>query len=675
MATEFKHLFTPLKVGSMTVPNRLMTSAMSSDMYTTNREGYAYPTWGPRQARYHADRAKGGFGLIVAGQAIVHPSCGLIRPAAFLDEIGPEYKLMADMVHENGGKIVMQLNHNSSTRTSGTDDWHPVLSTRPSRTGKPAPGAEFTKEVEIEEIEDIVKGFAKSARNMQKAGLDGVEIHGSHTYLLAQFMTPALNQRRDRYGGSLENRTRFLMETLDAVRAAVGQEFVVGVRINAQWRMPNGFTAEDGVETCRMLEATGKVDFLSVSAVPFEESMSATGSPFGPVIPLAANIKKTVTTVPIYVGGRIVDPVMAEETLANGDADGIVMSRASLADPELPNKAREGREDEIRKCVGAGQGCLMRHRHVRPITCTQNPTVGRETEWGIGSIQPVSSPKTVLVAGGGPAGAQAAIVAASRGHRVILCEKAERLGGQVNLIVKNERRKEFVNEMEWRALEIVRRGIDLRLKTEVTAELIAELKPDTVIVATGSEPIREYNGDYPGHWSPSGALKPGIPGAGGANVFTSWDALNGRLDDKKHVVIVDGVGYYQSSDPLEYLAAKGKKVTIVTMTNGIFPEDMTDVERPTFRDSIYGKDVTVHQTTSIKDIGPDSVKVEDGFTGREFSIEGVDAVVLSVGNVSINSLYYDLKGKVSDLHRIGDCVTPRRIEHAHFEGHRVGMEV
>jgi 2,4-dienoyl-CoA reductase-like NADH-dependent reductase (Old Yellow Enzyme family)/thioredoxin reductase len=675
MVAQFKHLFTPLQVGSMTVANRLMTSAMSTDFYTTNREGYAYPTWGLRQAQYHADRAKGGFGLIVAGQALVHPSCGLIRPAAFLDEIGPEYKLMADMIHEHGGKVVMQLNHNSNTRTSGTDDWLPVLSTRPERTGKPGPGGEFTKEIEIEEVESIVAGFAKSARNMQKAGLDGVEIHASHTYLLAQFMTPALNQRKDRYGGSLENRLRFTMEVIHAVRKAVGKEFVVGVRMNAQWRMPNGFTADDGREACRMIEADGKVDFLSISAVPFEESMSTTGSPFGPVIPLAAAIKKLVAKLPIYVGGRIVDPIMAEETIANGDADGVIMSRASLADPELPRKTQEGRLHEIRKCVGAGQGCLVRHRHARPITCTQNPSVGREGEWGIGSIQPVANPKTVLVAGGGPAGTQAAIVAASRGHKVILCEKADRLGGQVNLIVKNERRKEFVNEMDWRRDQIDKLGIDLRLNTEATADLVAQLRPDTVIVATGSEPIREYDGAFPGHWSPSGALRPGIPGADGPNVFTAWDVMNGALDDRKHVVILDAIGYYQSSDPLEYLATRGKKVTVVTMTHGVFPEDMTDVERPNFRESIWGKDVTIHQTTGVKEILKDAVKVHDGFTGREFTIDGVDATILSVGNVSINQLFYDVKGKVPEVHRIGDCVTPRRIEHAHFEGHKIGMEI
>ena len=196
-----------------------------------------------------------------------------------------------------------------------------------------------------------------------------------------------------------------------------------------------------------------------------------------------------------------------------------------------------------------------------------------------------------------------------------------------------------------------------------------------MIVATGSEPIREYDGAFPGHWSPSGALRPGIPGADGPNVFTAWDVMNGALDDRKHVVILDAIGYYQSSDPLEYLATRGKKVTVVTMTHGVFPEDMTDVERPNFRESIWGKDVTIHQTTGVKEILKDAVKVHDGFTGREFTIDGVDATILSVGNVSINQLFYDVKGKVPEVHRIGDCVTPRRIEHAHFEGHKIGMEI
>ena len=675
--TDLSPLFVPLKIGSMTVPNRLMTSAMSTDFYSHDRDkkdGEKYPRWGVRAARYHADRAKGGFGLIVAGQAIVHPSCGLIRPAAFLDELGPEYRLIADSIHEHGARVVMQLNHNSMTRTSGTDDWHPVLAIKPLRTMKPAPGGELTKEIEVEEIQEITAGFAKSARNMQRTGMDGVEIQSAHTYLLSQFLTPAFNRRKDRYGGSLENRMRFLLEIIDAVRAAVGREFVVGVRINGAWRIPDGFPLEEAVLACKMIEATGKIDYLSISAVPFEVSMSATGTPFGPVIPHAAAIKQAVRKLPIYVGNRIVDVAMAADVITKGQADGVIMARASIADPELPRKAKEGRLDDIRKCVGGGQGCLTRHHWARPITCTQNPAVGREGEWGLDSIKRTSTPKTVLVAGGGPAGMEAAIVAAQRGHRVVLCERSDHLGGQVNLILKNPRRQEFAHETDWRRTQITKLGIDLRLNTPVTLALAKALLPDTIIVATGSAPVREYTGDFPEHWSPSGALRPGIPGGNSPHVFTPWDVLQGRLDDRRHVVIVDEIGYYQSSDPLEYLVARGTRVTAVT-SDDVFAGGMTGVERPTFREAIKGKNVTFHQFAQVLEIGPDSVRLRDGEAGQETVVANVDAVVLSFGNVPVNALYYALKDAFPSVHRIGDCVAARHIEHAHFDGRKIGMEV
>ena len=675
MSQQFKHLFTPLQIGSMTVKNRLLTAAHSHDFWKFDPERYyKWNKLGHRAMHYHEERAKGGFGLITTGQAVVHPSCGTTRPAAYLEEIVEEYRPIAEAIHRHGAKVVMQLNHNGRGRTSGTDDWQPTLGTTPGLAlyiAGQAPGGEFTKEIEVTEIKEIVQGFAISARNLQRAGWDGVEIQASHSYLVAEFLAPAYNKRTDEYGGTLENRMRFLMEIVDAVRSACGKEFVVGVRHNSEWRMPvGGFSLEESILVAKALEDTGKVDFINVTGWPNLLSMAGQGTPFGVGVANAGAIKRALRKTPVFVVGRIVDPLHAEQVLADGHADMIAMARASIADPELPKKAQEGRLDDIRTCVGASQGCLARHMIMKPMTCTQNPTVGREAEWGTGTLTPAAKKKKVLVVGGGPAGLEAAMVAAQRGHQVELYERGAELGGQVNLIVKNQRRSEFRNVVEWRKTQLGKLGVPVHLHTAVTPELVAERRPDAVIIATGSQPRREAKNGLPDYWTPSRQDGLGIKGADLSHVHTVWDVLQGRLDGARHVVVVDGVGYYQSADVVEHLLARGCTVEAVA-TGTLFAEDMTSNDRPVFLANMRGKNVSFYQLTTVKEIRANAVSLLDGQSGREFTIDGVDGVVLSMGNAPVNALYYALEGKVSELYRIGDCVSPRRVEHAHFEGHKV----
>ncbi len=674
----FPNLFKPLDIGSVTVKNRLMTAAHSHDFWKFDPERYhRWNKFSERAKLYHVDRAKGGWGLITMGQVSVHPSCGTTRPTAFLDEVADEYRPITDAIHEHGAKVFVQMNHVGRGRTSGTDDWHPSWATTPGLAlfipGQ-GPGGEFSKEIEVSEIHEVVEGFARSARNMQKAGFDGIEIQASHSYLVAEFLTPAHNKRNDQYGGSLENRMRFLTEIIDAVREAVGSEYTVGVRHNCEWRMPEGgFTLEDSIEVARRLEAGGKVDFLNLTGWPNSMSMAGTGTPHGVILESAAKVKEAVPKLPTFVVGRIVDPAMAEQIVAEGKADMVAMARASIADPEFPNKAREGRPEDIRQCIGASQGCLVRHMMKLPITCTQNPTVGREGEWGLGTLKPATRKKKVLIVGGGPAGLEAAVTAAQRGHAVTLCELGSDLGGQVNLIVRNPRRTEFINVVDYRRRLLDKLGIEVRLNTAVTPEFVTEFGADAVVVATGSAPYAD-NFDLAIHWSPSNKTGTGIAGGDQPHVFTSWDVLHGATDGLKNVVLFDGIGYYQSSDVLEYLVAKGSKVTAVA-AGGVFGEDLPTNDRPLFLNVIRGKDVTFHQFTTVKEILKESVLLVDNQRGRELTIDGIDGVVLSMGNAPRNALYHALEGKVGELHRIGDCVTPRRIEHAHFEGHKLGREL
>lgn len=675
MTQVLRKIFSPLDIGSTTVKNRLMVAAHSHDIWKYDPEGYhRWNMYSERSMRYYEERAKGGFGLITMGQVMVHPSCGTNRPAGYLDEVVDAYRPMPEAIHNHGAKVFVQINHNGRGRISGTDDWDPVLTAKPDFSFYPGASGEFTKEIDTEEIEEIVKGFGKTARNMQLAGFDGVEIHAAHSYLLSEFLTPAYNRRTDKYGGSLENRMRFLMEAIDEVRAQVGKEFVVGIRLNTEWRQPDGFPLEDSLEVARQTVATGKIDFIDTTAWGWELSMSGIGSPLGPVVPQASIIKQAIPNTVVMVVGRIIDPAQAEQVVADGHADMVAVVRASIADPEFAKKAEEGREEDIFTCVGASQGCIGRHFLHFPITCTQNPAAGREAEWGIGTLKPTKAPKDVLVVGGGPAGLETALTAARRGHKVTILEKSAAIGGQINLIVKSPRRTEFASVIRNRKTQLDKLGVEVRLHTEVNSELVRQLNPDIIVVATGSIPRMDSVADMPGYHSVSTYPGLGISGVNQPHVFNPWDVMNGAIKQHSHVVIMDALGYHQSSDPLEYLLAQGTRVTALS-TLGVFASDILYNDRTSFIESIRGKDVAFHQFSTIKEIGPDFVITQDHQTGREGKVTDVDAVVLSMGSVPVNSLYYELKGEVSALYRVGDCVTPRKIEHAHFDGHKLAREL
>ena len=671
MNEQFQHLFTPVHLGPVTIKNRLYMSAHTT-FYQTDPTGYSrWAAVGDRAMHYYADRAKGGYGLIVVGQLQAHPQGGAYRPGAWTRQARTRLARIADAIHEHGTKVFVQLNqHGRLKGGSGSDDWWPMWTPSallPVSHGLPHRIAgEMSKAMDIDEIKALVVGFGKAAANAQRAGIDGAEVHIGHTHLFSEWLMPAFNHRTDEYGGSLENRLRIIVEVLEAIRKQCGRDFALGVRMNLEWPMPGGITHEDAIEIGQRLDATGLLDFISCTMFPGEMAMPTNRLPPGFAMPKAAALKKAVG-IPVIALGRIVDPRDAERILADGLVDMVGMTKAGIADPELPNKALEGRVDDIRPCIGGQQGCFARIMVDKPLSCTQNPAVGLERYWGIGTLKSASKRKRVLVVGGGPAGMEAAIVAAQRGHEVVLCEKGSKLGGQVNLIGRVPPRDEFLGVVTWRERQIKQLAIEVRLGTEVTPALVETIGPDAVVVATGSQP--RVNG-----WYPDLPHLRSIPGGDLPHVFTYRDVLLGLLDDKAHVVIVDGIGYHQSSDALDYLAARGCKVEAVAAV-GAFAVDMLPVDRTLWLKGLQGLDVQFHAATMVHRILETAIEMERLSTEERVVLEDIDAVVLSLGNDVDDALYRTLKGQVRELHRIGDCYTPRRIEQAVHEGHKVGREL
>jgi hypothetical protein len=521
----------------------------------------------------------------------------------------------------------------------------------------------MAKEMDLDDIGALIAAYAQAALNVQDAGVDGVEVHAAHPHLYGEWLTPAINRRTDAYGGSLQNRLRIVLETVAAVRQACGRNFVVGVRINGAWTMPGGQTVEEGVEIARRLEASGDVDFINVSGWP---GIGSIGSPPGFMMPWVEAVKRAVTWVPVFGIGRIVEPQQAEDVLAAGGADMVGMTRAGIADPELPRKAREGRVEDIRRCIGAGQGCLARTLSARPLTCTQNPAAGLEREWGMGTLQTALQVRSVLVVGGGPAGLEAAMVAAQRGHDVTLLERTRELGGQVRLIARVARRREFIEVVRWRERQVAALGVRVELGVEATRDEVRRRAPDVVVIATGSQP--RLRG-----WYPPAPHLDAIPGSDVAPLHSTWDVLEGRLDDARHVVVVDATGYHQSGDALEYLAERGVRTDAVAHAP-LVAAGIDGNDRPDFDAALRGR-IGFHLSTVVERFEPDAVEVRNLLTGLRSRIEDVDAVVMSIGSDVCASLFDALRGEGLAVHRIGDCVAPRGVEHALHEGHRLGREL
>ena len=651
MYGQFKYLFSPLKIGNTIVPNRISFSS-----HLTNFAENGLPS--ERHIYYLAERAKGGAGLIITEEQSVHPTDHAYEKIieAFNPAVVSHYRKICDAVHEYETKIFAQLNHNGA-QSDGT------LSRLPVWGPSPVPDVMFRevpKEMEIEDIQEVIEYFCQSATHVQEGGFDGIELQIGHSSLLRQFLSPLSNQRTDEYGGSLENRMRFALEVIEAIRTTVGPDFILGIRLCADEMIPGGLTLDDTKEMARRFETTEKIDFIDLSIGTFYNLYLVGGTmhtPLGYTVPLSAGIKEVVN-LPVFATGRINDPVMAERILADGQADMIGMVRAQICDPELANKAKEGRLEEIRYCVADNQGCYGRVAVNKFISCMQNPAIGHEKEQGIGSIKPAPVKKRILIVGGGPAGLRAAEVAAQRGHRVTLYEKREELGGQVNIAKRGAGREELDVIIRNEENQLKKLPVEVILNKEVTAEFVLAQNPDVVIIATGSVPK-----ECP------------VPGADGPNIFNVWQVLLGEADLGKRVLFIDYDGHHQATATAEFLADQGKKIHMLTSSLFI-GQDLGPVQDLYLtRQRLLQKGVTFTPDFAVMEIKGLEVHGFNVYSNEWKTLSGYDSIVLAMGNRVEDGLYRALKGRVKELYRIGDCVAPRKIDMAIHEGDKVGRMI
>jgi 2,4-dienoyl-CoA reductase-like NADH-dependent reductase (Old Yellow Enzyme family)/thioredoxin reductase len=650
ITAQFKKIFEPASIGQMKLKNRIVMPPMGTNY------AEAGGAVSQRMLDYYEARARGGTGLIIVEGSAPSVRCNIsfqgspsYQASLGDDKFIPGWRKLTDAAHKYNAKIAIQIMHGTLENWNGK-----AVQVSPSPLIVPArimgilggPPHELT----VDEIAERVEWFASAARRAKEAGFDGVEIHGAHQYIVAAFLSSATNQRRDKYGGSIENKARFLVEILQAIRKEAGPDFPVWVRFNAQeWGVENGITIEETKQTIPLVVAAG-AQALHVSGYGAGSYITTAPIPDTPgfLMPLAEEVKK-LANVPVIAVGRL-DLELGEKILEEGKTDLIAIGRRLLADPDLPNKVAEGRLDEVTSCIGCME-CIERlafDERGEGVTCVVNPALGKEKAY---QIKPVGRAKDVVVVGGGPAGMQAAIVAAKRGHNVTLLEKEAKLGGQLNIAALPPFKGDIFPWIDYMVNQIKRAGVEVRLNTEATAEIVSNMNPDAVVIATGGTPAM-----------------PDIAGIDKPNVVTAQDVLSGKAKVGQNVVIIGGgmVG----CETGHYLAKQGKTVTIIEILKRM-ANDMFFMTRRRLMDGLRSKKVALLTSATCEEIKGSSVHVATA-DGKKETIPA-DTIIVAAGYKANDRLYKSLEGKVPEIRCIGNSSEPRRILEATSEGYQAGL--
>ena len=624
MNHNFPNMFSPINIGTVTVPNRFVVPPMGNNF--ANTDG----SMSERSAAYYEARAKGGFGLITIESTVVYKEAkgGPRKPCLFSDEVVPSFRRVADACHAYGAKVSIQLQHAGPEGNSKLTGY-PL---KAASAIAPSAGREIPEAMPTEEVYRLIECYGDAARRAQLAGIDMVEVHCAHGYLVSTFISARTNKRTDEFGGCFENRMRLPRLIIENIRKKTGGNMPILCRINARDEGDGGVDVHDAAAIAAYLEQVCGVDAIHVtrSIHIHDEFMWAPNITHGGFnAELGAEIKRAVS-VPVILVGRFTEPQYAELLVKQGRADLIAFGRQSIADPELPNKARNGQLEKLTPCIACLLGCVPNMLQGRPITCAMNPCAGREAE-----LKPAEVRKNVVVIGGGPGGMYAARLCALRGHSVTLLEKDAELGGHFLVASYPPGKGEISGAIRSFIVNCREAGVDIRTGTKATPELVASLKPDAIIIATGSVPLR-----LP------------IPGLDSCGCSTAEDVLTGKADTGKRVLVVGGG--MVSCECVEFLTEREHIVDMVEM-KPVIGEDIVPEARKYIMANLEKHKVTQRVNARVKQFYADGVDFTDTVTGEDAAMRGYDSVVLAMGYRSNNTLEEQLKDLAPQVIVIGEA--------------------
>lgn len=624
-APVFKYMFTPIQFGPVEIKNRFIVSPMVMNFCT--KDGMCTD----RFIAYHEEKAKGGWGLIITEDFAVSPKGkgydGV--PGLWKDEQIEGFKELTRRVHQYGTKIYSQIYHAGRQTSASIIGCQPEA---PSPIECPVK-REIPHELTVEEIKTLVSNFGDTALRAKQAGFDGVMIHAAHGYLISEFLSSYSNKRTDEYGGCFANRVRFLLEIIADIRSKVGDDFGVDIKLSGSERVTEGLTIVDTMTIARLVEEAG-VNSINISSGVYATGytqVQPTAFGHGWLLDDAAAVKQVVN-IPVTVVGRVNDAMYAETIIASGKVDAVYMGRASLADPLMPNKVKEGDLQSVVRCTACLQGCVSRLGRGLAAQCVVNPRMGCELDY---DLSPATEKKTVWIAGGGIAGAEAAIIATQKGHNVTVFEASDRLGGNFRVAAVAPYKGELTTFTSWQKHMLEKLNVDVRLNTELTADMVKVERPDVVLVATGSE-----------------VTQLPIPGLDRPFVRTAVEALEGKCAVSGKVAIIGGglVG----GECANFLSSHGDDVTIFEYLDDVIMEEPGDIKRFIMQD-FQNQHVKLHVSTKVLSVNEDgTITYENAQEGKTTS-PAFDAVLLATGRSSVNTLAGELEGSGVTVISIGDA--------------------